>query len=276
MDAETSVDWTSKVIPLGATGIISLLIGVLLEKFKNRLCLLKYSTSFQSIATSSQVDNWGAIDVYHNGRLTKHLNFVSIKIENSSNADLQDVNIDVSCDPQSQFLAHSAFYNESNRPILLEQNHYNYYTEVLQRNQADMVLAGQNPNHVTPKQLSDELLWVQVNKKFHLPVFYRKTEITINLLAENYQAYIPTIGVGVLHKSVKLLMTTDVDADNKKIILWMLGLGVLILSLELYLLIDFFPLSKEPIIIATILALTCSLVGLGVVMLFRFIRRIVM
>ena len=276
MDTETQIDWTSKIIPLGVTGIISLIIGVFLEKFKNRLSILKYMTSFQSIATSSQVGHWGAIDVYHNGRLTKHLNFITIKIENSSNIDLQDVNVDVSCDSQSQFLAQSAFYNDGNKPILLEQKQYNYSNEVLQRLQADLALAEQDKNHVTPKQLDDELLFIQTNKKFHLSVFNRKTEITINLLAENYQAYIPTVSVSILHKSVKLLKTSDADADTNKILFWTLGLGVAILSVGLYLLINQYPLSKEAIILTITLALTCSAIGLAIVMLFRFIRRLLM
>lgn len=274
MDTETPIDWTSRIIPLGVTGIISLIIGILLEKFKNRLSLLKYSTSFQSIATSSQVGHWGAIEVYHNGRLTKHLNFVTIKIENASNSDLQDVNVDISCDNQSQFLAHSAFYNEGNKPILLEQNHYNYFLAVSQRNHDDLAQAENNPQHETPKQLADEILWVTTNKKFYLPVLNRKTEITINLLTENYEAYTPTIGVVILHKSVKLLKESDADADTNKIIAWTAGLALTIIGYGLYYVFNQYSSSKEPVIITIILLLFSSAIGLGIVMLFRFIKRL--
>ena len=274
MAAITESETLIKIIPLVITGIISLIIGTLLEKFKTRLAVLKYKISFQSIGTSSQIDHWGAIEVYHNKRLTKHLNFVTIEIENSSKIDQQDLNIDVSCDQQSQFLGYSAFYNVSNTAILLEQNHFDYYSDVLRRNQNDIDQSSQNPNHITPPGLTNEINWVQTNKKFHLPVFNRKSKVTINLLVENFRGIVPSVDVNVLHKSVQILKDTDSDEELHKTLFWTFGVGLAVFTLGLVLLLNHYSSNKEPVIITGMLGLFYSLIGFGILLIFRFIRRI--
>lgn len=274
MEPQQPTDWISKLTPLGITGIISLIIGVALERFKGRLTILKYSISFQPLATSSQTDNWGVIEVYHNGRLIRHLNFVTIEIENSSNTDLQSVAVDVSCDTNSQFLAQSGFYNEGNGAIVLGQNHFNYHVDVLQRNSDDMAAKEADPNHVTPQQLVNEINWVQSNKKFFLPVFNRHTKITLNLLVENFQGLIPIVNVSVLHKSVQVIKASDSDTELKKGLFWTIGIGLTIFITGLIFLLNHYSLNKMPVILTATLGLLYSLVGLAIYLLFRFIKRL--
>jgi len=107
-------------ISLIITGLVSLIIGIYFEKFRNKLIFLKYRIFFQPLATTSQNSYWGDITVSHNGNIVNHLNFVTVKIQNDSNRDMENLNVDICVDNQSQILGVSGFYNESKNAIFLE------------------------------------------------------------------------------------------------------------------------------------------------------------
>lgn len=92
MEPKIDPEFLQHLIPstvsLIVTGVATLLIGIYFEKFRNRLVFVKYEVQYQPLATSSETEYWGRIDVYHNGTLKQHLNFITIKIENDSNRDL--------------------------------------------------------------------------------------------------------------------------------------------------------------------------------------------
>lgn len=131
MNTQTEPDFWSQFIPtvasLIATGLISVIIGVYLEKFKNRLSIIKYNILNQPIAISSQSDYWGNIKVTHNERVIQHLSVLTFQIENTSHQDLDNINVELTVDTNSQILGQSGFYNDANTAILIENEHYNYF-----------------------------------------------------------------------------------------------------------------------------------------------------
>ena len=136
-------------VSLIITGLISVVIGVYLEKFKTRLTILKYRLFSHPLATSAQDAYWGDISVSYNGNRINHLSFITIDILNESNKDLSDVNIDIWVDSNSQILSHSGFYLENGNAVLLEEAHYNYIQQVLIRSDEDSKLKTQYAEHVT-------------------------------------------------------------------------------------------------------------------------------
>jgi len=272
-------DFWSQFLPtvasLIATGLISVIIGVYLEKFKNRLSIIKFQILNQPIATSSQNDYWGDIKVSHNNRDIQHLSVLTFQIENTSNQDLENVNVDLSVDVDSQILGQSGFYNETNTIILLEGDHYNYFNDVLQRNQQDLKEKERNLEHVTPPQLTAEIQWVLKNKKFHLPVFNRKNEATFNLLVENFDGDIPLGFINIVHKSIRLEKREDSDSETGKTITYMLIFGLIIYALSYFLLFREYPNSTIPLTISLLLGLLYSVLGLAVYKLMKFIGRLI-
>lgn len=131
MNTQIDISYLVKFLPLIFTGLLSVIIGVYLEKFKNKLVILKYKLINQPIASTTQNDFWGNIEVTHNKRIVNYLSFVTLEIKNDSNKDIENVNVDVWVDKQSQILGVNGFYNESKNAILLEHNYYNYYNNVL-------------------------------------------------------------------------------------------------------------------------------------------------
>lgn len=261
-------------ISLIVTGLVSIIIGIYFEKFRNKLTFLKYKIFFQPLATTSQNDYWGEIAVSHNKRTVNHLSFVTVGIQNDSNRDIENLNIDLWVDNQSQFLGVSGFYNESKNAILLEQVYFNYYTDVLKRNLVDTEEAKTNQDHITSPQLTNEIQYVQSNKKFYLPVFNRHSSITLHLLIENFKGLNPFVTVSILHKSVKLILETDKETEKKQTTIWMLSIGLIIFAIGFILLLKYNSSATTPIILCAILGLTYSLIGLGIYQLGQYVKRL--
>lgn len=279
MEPKIDPEFLQHLIPstvsLIVTGVATLLIGIYFEKFRNRLVFVKYEVQYQPLATSSETEYWGRIDVYHNGTLKQHLNFITIKIENDSNRDLENINVDLSVDQESQILGHSGYYDETNAPLLLEQQHYEYFVDVLQRFNSDEKILKANPEHTTPAQLMNEVRWVLRNKKFNLPVFNRNSAITINLLTENFQGLVPNTGVNVLYKGVKTIKREDSNTETGKTVIYSLIIGGILYLIAVISLIYLFPLSKTPLTILSILGVFYSLIGLLLLQIFRFLRKLI-
>jgi len=278
MDVPTINEYLEKLLPptiaLIFTSIIGLVIGIYLEKFKVRLVYLKYKLFFNSLGTTVQNEFWGDIEVVYRGRNANHLNFVTAEIYNDSNIDLQNVNVDIWVDGKSLILGHEALYNEAGNAIYLEQSYYDLYSQVLQRNQDDMIAKEQNPEHVTPIQLTNEVSWVLTNKKFHLPILNRHTSIKVNLLLENFNGQIPQVRLSILHKSVKLVTQRDKAEQEKR-----LGINMILWGLIFYILISLFvlkqfPESSVPIILIGIAGVLYLVVGFFIYRIIKYIKRI--
>lgn len=275
IDPEFLKNLIPSTVSLIVTGVATLLIGIYFEKFRNRLLFIKYDIQYQPLATSSQTEYWGKIDVYHNDTLKKHLNFVTVKVENDSNGDIENINIDVTFDQESQILGHSGFYDESNAGLLLEQQHFNYFQDVLQRFNQDEEIGRQDPDHVTPDQLMTEVEWVLRNKKFNLPVFNRGTSITINLLVENFQGLIPTATINTLFKGIKLIKKEDSNTETGKTVIYSLIIGGVFYLLVVISLVTIYPTAKTPLTILSIFGVVYTLIGLLFLQIFRLIKKLI-
>jgi hypothetical protein len=259
-------------ISLVITSLISVGIGIYLEKFKNRLAFIKYNILFQPLATSNQNEYWGNIDVFYNGIKTNHLNFMTIILENDSNKDYQDIYIDIWVDKKSFIKGQNGFYVDSGKTIPLEINHYNGLKEVLKENAQDIEKRKEDSNYVTPVKLQNDIEYFQTNSKFYLPVFNRKSEIKFNILAENDNAQQPNIGIDIKHKGLKLIQENDKYDKDKKLGIGMITYGLIIFVTTTILLSYYFPESLTPIIILGIIGFLNLVFGLLIYRIFQFIK----
>lgn len=260
-------------LTLFLTAIISVIIGLYLEKFKSRLVFLKYKIIYNSLGTTIQNEFWGNIEVHYGGNKTNHLNFVSIHLINESNTDLENVNVDIMLDFNNQILGHHGIYDESRNVILLEQNYYNYFIDVSQRYQQESEKITLNSDYIIPVQLTNEIKWVLSNKKFNLPVFNRRTSIQIDLLIENFNGEQPEINLSVLHKSVKLINQRDKTEEEKRMGISMIVWGLLIFIVSCIIVGIFNKDSITPIIIIGIFGVLQLFFGLMIYLIIKFIKQ---
>jgi len=265
-------DIAPTTISLIITGLVSLLIGIYLEKFKNKLTFIKYNFLFQPLATSNQNEFWGNIEVYYNGLKSNHLNFITITLNNDSNKDFQDIVLDIWVDKDSFINGQNGFYVDSGKTILVEQTHYDRLVEVIRRNNEDIEKKKQDSNHITPTQLQKDIEYFQTNSKFSLPVFNRNTEVRVNILAENNSGQQPQIGIDIKHKGLKLIKENDKYDEDRKLGIGMIAYGTIIFTITAIFLSISFPNALKPILILGVVGLLNLVLGLFIYRLIQLIK----
>jgi len=255
------------------SSIIAILIGIYIEKFKSRLSILKYKIFFHPLATTTLNDFWGNIQALYNNRPTNHLNFITLEIFNESNNDFQDVDIDVWVDVNSQILGQSGNYKDTGNAILLEADHNIKISEIFEISNKEEIKKQGDPSYVIPVSIQNNVRWALSNQKFNLPVFNRRSAVTLNLLVENFKGQQPEIVVSILHKSIKLLKQEEQDKYLKKLLIQVIIWGLLIFIIGFIILMDEYPTAKIPIIYTGILGLTYTLFGLIISKVVTFVRR---
>jgi len=277
MSADTS-QFLEKIIPpiitLLITAGFSVVVGVYLEKFKNKLIFLKYNITISPLATSIQDTYWGNIEVKHNGRNTKNLTFVTIDIINDTNNDvLKDINLDIWVSPNSQILAVNGNYNEIGNAILLEDNYFTRYARAGQLLAEENIKISTDPAHVISSELQREIDFVQTNKKFHLPIFNRNSSAKINLLVESWDGKGPTVSVSILQTSIKLIKQGDSNVEKKKQDLQTSIYQLIIYAIGLYIIFNYYSESKAAIIYTMVAGVLAFIFARLTYSLLKFIKR---
>lgn len=278
MDAASTATLVEKIIPptitLLVTTSISILVGVYLEKFKNKLIFLKYTMSFSQLGTSIQDSYWGNIEVTYNGILTKYLNFVTITLINDSSNDVpKDIYLDIWVNPQAQILGFSGNYNEIGNAISLEANYqarFNNASQALSDLNAKKVT---DPTLVMSNDLKQEIEWVMKNRRVHLPIFNRNSTANINLLVESLDGTMPNVYPSILQTSVKLIKQEDSEIQKKSKAFQINIYSAIVYIIGLILIFISYPESKIVISLTVLIGGIAFFVARLVYLLLKFLKR---
>lgn len=278
MDAASTATLVEKIIPptitLLVTTSISILVGVYLEKFKNKLIFLKYTISFSQLGTSIQDSYWGNIEVTYNGALTKYLNFVTITLINDSSNDVpKDIYLDIWVNPQAQILGFSGNYNEIGNAISLEANYqarFNNASQALSDLNAKKVT---DPTLVMSNDLKQEIEWVMKNRRVHLPIFNRNSSANINLLVESLDGTMPNVYPSVLQTSVKLIKQEDSEIQKKNKAFQINIYSAVVYVIGLILIFISYPENKIVITLTVLIGAIAFFVARLLYLLIKFLKR---
>lgn len=262
-------DYSTQIL----VAVIGIIGGILIEKFKTRVSIIKFTETFFPLGWTTNNNLWGDIVVTHNGRTTNHISSVTYELRNVSNRDLKDVNVEVWVSNSNQILGNSGNYVESGHAISLEQNFQAQFDEVLAANLADVQARERNPQHITPQALLQSIDWVLQNRRFILPVFNRNTSIKINLLVENFEGKAINPRLSILHPSTKLVPQIDRETENKK-----RGINGMVIGGMIFLLVIAFMIYKYQtlylqLIILGVIGVSNIFIGVYIDSVFRYIRR---
>ena len=93
MDANTLNSLLPPTISLIVTSIFGLLVGILVEKFKNRLRIITYNIHTQNLKPNLSKNLSGNLRITLNERVIDSLRTAYVEFENKNNVDLEDVTI---------------------------------------------------------------------------------------------------------------------------------------------------------------------------------------
>lgn len=268
---ETLFKFLSDISKLGwafVGGGISLCCYFILEKFKNRQSSFIYSINYSSVGTTLVDNVFGEIVVNHNGREIKHLNFVTLQIENDSNTDFENVKLTCWVDGRSQFLGWSGHYDDTRIHIKLNEDFLNRtdiffekYSQLSQEEKDSGIMGAELRHYFS-------------NKEFMLPVFNRGSSITMQFLVENFEGKVPLLQCPISHRSVRMIEAEDQDLINKRLGKNMFIYGYIILAFAIAILFISGSYTTRRLIVFSIISVMYVWLGLLIHYFITYIKSI--
>ncbi|NDK57176.1 hypothetical protein [Pontibacter fetidus] len=257
------------------TGLASVIIGVYLEKFKNKITVLKRKISSQPIAFSTQDDHWGHIKViYNNDYEAKNLNLFTVEIFNQSSKDITNIVVDLNVDNGSVILANNGVLDENNALLLLTNEFFNYQTDVNTRYHQELERISKGEIDAVTKQLQRDVDFVTRLRRYHVPVLNRESSATFNLLVENYKGEYPEVTASITHASIRVKDYVEPDEEQKRTLIYSIVLGSVFFVSALTMIFKTYPSSSTPIILTAIAGVSFALVGFTLYKIAAYFKKI--
>lgn len=175
-------DFNEKII----IGTITLVIGILIkhfwDKYINRITRLKYSIWHNYIGSSIEDVKFGSVKLLYNDTELRNLYASNVIIKNETGKDLNDLELNISCNPGSLILVSHGRNSNSIKELEFSDG----YSEIIARN---------NP---------DDATYIYTRRDYKIPVINRGDVIEITLLTTNFNSDRPVLFVTSEHKGVKL------------------------------------------------------------------------
>lgn len=152
------------------------------NKFKNRIITLKYSVWHSPLGSSVDDARFGSVKVLYNDSHVKTLFMSTVLLCNESSRDLSDLEIDISCDPDSAILISTG----KNKTSLNELSFTDHYAWLLGENK--------------PESMS----YIFHRRDYKVPVLNRGDKINFALLVTNSKGQQPYIILSCDHPGVKI------------------------------------------------------------------------
>lgn len=175
-------DFTEKII----IGVVTLIVGIvakhLWDKIVNKVARLHFQILHSYVGSSIEDAKFGSVKLLYNENSVKNLYSSSVIVSNNSNRDIDDLELNISCDKDSLILvSHGQNTSSLNELEFAEK----YLTEL---------------QNVTPENQQ----YVYTRRDYIVPVLNRGDKLTITLLTTNFESRQPVLFVGTDHKGVRL------------------------------------------------------------------------
>jgi hypothetical protein len=175
-------DFTEKILIGTFTLIIGIVIKHIWDKYINRITKLKYSIWHNYIGSSIEDVKFGSVKLLYNQNELQNLYTSNVIIKNETGKDLNDLELNISCDNQSLILVSHG----RNTNSIKELEFTDYYASIIEQNDPA------NANYIYTR------------RDYMIPVINRGDSIEITLLTTNFNNQRPVLFVTSEHKGVKL------------------------------------------------------------------------
>lgn len=271
MDTETIIKLIPPTISLIVTSLFGLLIGLLVEKFKNRFLTVEYSIRSQKIIPPLSHNLGRQLSIKFNERIINTLKVTTVEIENKNSIDLENITVHFSLSQNSLFQGDEAFLFNNFNTLNWTTGYMKTFDEVL--NDYNSCNIEENEDKKLSNELQNRINYVLSNRDYLIPVFNRKDKAIFNFLIED-----PIDGTNgyiypsIIHKSVNFVQKSD-DEKRKQKDIWIgVGIGIIFVSILITLLSVKYPEQKCLIIWSSVIGFSYSIVGYLILYGFRKIK----
>jgi hypothetical protein len=206
------------LIPRLLLAILGVVLGsigtILVDRFKNRLLVLKRTISYQLIGMSSLTDDWGDIRITWNNDPVDNLYTFNAEIINDSNRDApKNMVITFSVEPGCHFLRQGGILKHGavTMGLLLENGYVQQFEDVRQRWFAQPV------EQRTPgSPIHSEVLHVTRHKKFVVPILNRKEAASFDFLVGSNIPGVPILNIGIYEPGIGLDWYESIERKKRR------------------------------------------------------------
>ncbi|MBI0399300.1 hypothetical protein [Cyclobacterium marinum] len=245
-------DFSEKIL----IGFITLVLGVIVkhfwDKIVNRVSKLQYSIWHNYVGSSIEDLKFGSVKLLYNDNELKNLYASNVHLLNSSGKDLDDIELNITCDQNSLIMVSHGQRNRSLNELEFTDKYLKELQSVNKDNQA----------------------YVYSRRDYKIPVLNRGDSISITLLTTNFVGEMPFLNVGTDHKGVNLKYFTEQQklfgvSQAKSVII-----GILISIVLCYPIFQYF--ESKPILISVALlnGWIASIYGILALKLSKWLRNL--
>jgi len=272
METETLIKLIPPTITLIVTSLFGLLVGVLVEKFKNRFRTVEYSIRSQKIIPPLSQNLGGQLSIKLNDREINTLKVTTVEIENKNSIDLENILVRFTLSQNSWFQGNEAYLVNSFANLYWTPEYAETFNEIVRENESHVV----NPEtgiRAVPQDLQNRINYVLANRDYLIPVFNRKDKALFNFLIEDpLDGTESNIFPSIVHKSVDFVRKSE-DAKQKQKDLWIgVAIGIIVVAFVITLMVIKYADQKFLIIWSSVIGFSYSIVGYLILFGFRKIK----
>lgn len=272
----TFAELVPPTITLIITSLFGLFVGVLVEKFKNRLRKIEYSISSQKIIPPLSKNLGGQLSIKLNDLEINTLKVATIEVENTNSIDLENIIIRFTLGNNSFFQGNEAFIQNNYSPLFWTQSYNVDFNQILDDfNKCE--INPENGTKIIPDDLQQKIDYILANREYLIPVFNRRDKAVFNFLIED-----PIDGseAGILpwivHKSINFVEKGDSEKQKQRDLWMSILIGVIFVSICILIIVLNNIKQSNLIIISALIGFSYSIVGylllFGVRKLFSFFK----
>lgn len=269
METETLLKIIPPTITLIVTSLFGLVVGILIEKFKNKFGTLEYSIRVQKMIPALSDNLGGALANKLKDVQINNLKIVTIEIENKSNIDYDNLIVNFSINKNASFQGNEGFVTHSNTYLYWTSTFKNYFDEVLNEYNNFMQNSA-NTDVPKPELLQNKITYVLSCREYLIPVLNRKESAIFNFLIEdiNSDSNNP-VYIGLLHKSIKLIPKIDYERVSRKNLWRSVWIGIIFVAIVLSLICYNHSDNCIFIVISGVIGMSYSVMGVIIYSLYK-------
>jgi len=271
METETINSLLPATITLIVTSLFGLLVGILTEKFKNRLRTITYEIYTQNLKPNLAKNLIGNLKISLNEREIDSLRSAYVEFENKNNVDLENIAIRFNISSGAVFQGSEGYVRNSLSWLNWTEQHNDIFQDVL--SEFNALPTEENGLKQIPDNLQNRINYVNQNQEYLIPVFNRKDTAHFNFLFEDpLDGSTAILYTSINHKSVRLERKVDDDKVAKKNLWTAVGIGAALVIIILAILSYNYPEHKTLIIISGIVGFSYSIVGYFILGIYKRIK----
>jgi len=183
METETINSLLPATITLIVTSLFGLLVGILTEKFKNRLRTITYEIYTQNLKPNLSKNLIGNLKISLNEREIDSLRSAYVEFENKNNVDLENIAIRFNISSGAVFQGSEGYVRNSLSWLNWTEQHNDIFQDVL--SEFNALPTDENGLKQIPDNLQNRINYVNQNQEYLIQVFNRKDTAHFNFLFED-------------------------------------------------------------------------------------------